>query len=244
MAADLEHPERVVGLHFFNPVAVMPLLEIVRAERTDEATLATAFAVGKALRKSSVLVKDAPAFVVNRVLTRFLGEIFAAVDAGTPPATADASLDPLGLPMRPLTLLQLVGPAVGYHVGEVLHEAFPDRFAVSDNMRRIAESGQPMLVDGALNPAVAATLAVGSSPLTAPEVREPALASLAQEIRLMLDEGVVAQAQDVDLCLILGAGWPFHLGGITPYLDRSGIAEKVTGQRFLRRGVASLPPTC
>src|SRR5262249_6809304 len=147
----------------------------------------------------------------------------------------------LGLPMRPLTLLQLVGPAIGYHVGATLHEAFPDRFAVSENMRRLAESGLPLLVDGALNPELAARLEVGSSPLTGEQVRERALTALAQEIRLMLDEGVVAQAQDIDLCLLLGAGWPFHLGGITPYLDRSGRAERVTGQRFLAKGVASLP---
>ncbi|GIG86825.1 3-hydroxyacyl-CoA dehydrogenase NAD-binding domain-containing protein [Plantactinospora endophytica] len=241
MAADLEHPERVVGFHFFNPVAVLPLLEIVRGERTDDATLATAFAVGKELRKSCVLVADAPAFVVNRLLTRFLGEIFAAVDAGTPPEVADAALDPLGLPMRPLALLQLVGPAVAYHVGGTLHAAFPDRFGVSANLRRIAESGQPLVVDGDVNPEVAALLEVGSAPLTAEEVRTRALDALAQEIRLMLDEGVVAEAQDIDLCMILGAGWPFHLGGVTPYLDRTGTSERVTGRRFLPRGAASLP---
>src|SRR5205085_7685209 len=117
MAADLEHPERVVGFHFFNPVAVLPLLEIVRGQRTDDATLATAFAVGKDLRKSCVLVSDAPAFVVNRLLTRFTSEIFAAIDAGTPLETVDTALDPLGLPMRPLALLQLVGPAIAQHVG-------------------------------------------------------------------------------------------------------------------------------
>jgi len=76
---------------------------------------------------------------------------------------------------------------------------------------------------------------------TRDEVRERALAALAQEIRLMLDEGVVAEAQDIDLCVLLGAGWPFHNGGITPYLDRTGISEKVTGARFLAPGVASLP---
>jgi 3-hydroxyacyl-CoA dehydrogenase/enoyl-CoA hydratase/carnithine racemase len=241
MAADLEHPERVVGLHFFNPVALMPLLEIVRAEKTDDATLATAFEVGKALRKSCVLVKDAPAFVVNRLLTRFQGAVFGAIEAGTPLAVADTALDPLGLPMRPLALLQLVGPAVAYHVGGVLHAAFPDRFTVSENMRRIAESGQPLLVDNAPNPAVADLLVVGDAPLSADQVREAALHSLAEEIRMMLDEGVVAEAQDIDLCLILGAGWPFHLGGITPYLDRSGVSERVTGRRFLLPGIASLP---
>jgi 3-hydroxyacyl-CoA dehydrogenase/enoyl-CoA hydratase/carnithine racemase len=241
MAAELEHPERVVGFHFFNPVAVMPLLEIIRGERTDDATLATAFAVGKELKKSCVLVKDAPAFVVNRLLTRFLGEIFAAVDEGTPFAVANEALDPLGLPMRPLPLLQLVGPAVAYHVGGVLHAAFPDRFAVSDNLRRVAESGKPFLVDDEVNPEVAALLEVGDQPSTAEQVRQRALEALAQEARLMLDEGVVAEAQDIDLCMILGGGWPFHLGGITPYLDRTGTSERVTGQRFLPRGVASLP---
>ena len=72
-------------------------------------------------------------------------------------------------------------------------------------------------------------------------MRERALAALAEEIRLMLDEGVVAEAQDIDLCLITGAGWPFHLGGITPYLDRTGVSEQVTGRRFLPPGVATLP---
>ncbi|MEU7797212.1 MULTISPECIES: 3-hydroxyacyl-CoA dehydrogenase NAD-binding domain-containing protein [Micromonospora] len=240
MAAELEHPERVVGFHFFNPVAVLPLLEIVRGERTDDATLATAFAVGKQLRKSSVLVKDAPAFVVNRLLTRFLGTVFAAVDQGTPLDVANSALDPLGLPMRPLALLQLVGPAVAYHVGGTLHEAFPDRFGVSENLKRIADSGQPIVVDDQINDEVAKLLVVGDEPLTAEQVRQNALDALAQEIRLMLDEGVVAEAQDIDLCMILGAGWPFHLGGVTPYLDRTGTSERVTGKRFLPRGVASL----
>ncbi|MFJ8577745.1 3-hydroxyacyl-CoA dehydrogenase NAD-binding domain-containing protein [Micromonospora sp. NPDC093277] len=240
MAADLEHPERVVGFHFFNPVAVLPLLEIVRGERTDDAALATAFAVGKQLKKSSVLVKDAPAFVVNRLLTRFLGTVFAAVDAGTPLDVADSALDSLGLPMRPLALLQLVGPAVAYHVGGTLHAAFPERFGVSENLRRIADSGQPIVVDDQINAEVAKLLVVGDQPLTAEQVRQNALEALAQEIRLMLDEGVVAEAQDIDLCMILGAGWPFHLGGVTPYLDRTGTAERVTGRRFLPPGAASL----
>lgn len=241
MAEGLEHPERVVGFHFFNPVAVLPLLEIVRGERTDDATLATAFTVGKQLKKSSVLVKDAPAFVVNRLLTRFLGTVFAAVDAGTPLEAANNALDPLGLPMRPLALLQLVGPAVAHHVGGILHAAFPDRYGVSENLRRIAESGKPIVVDDEINAEVADLLVVGDQPLTAEQVRQNALDALAQEIRLMLDEGVVAEAQDIDLCLILGAGWPFHLGGVTPYLDRTGTAERVTGRRFLPVGVASLP---
>jgi 3-hydroxyacyl-CoA dehydrogenase/enoyl-CoA hydratase/carnithine racemase len=242
-AADLKHPERVVGLHFFNPVAMMPLLEVVRAEQTDDATLATALAVGKALKKSCVLVKDAPAFVVNRLLTRFAGEVYAAVDAGTPLDVANEAFDPLGMPMRPLALLQMVGPAVAHHVGKTLHDAYPDRFGVSDNLARIVAAGKSGFTDaeGNPDPEVMALLKFGDSPLTAQEVLGRATAAVAQEVRIMLDEGVVAEPQDIDLCLIIGAGWPLHLGGITPYLDREGISEKVTGGRFLPRGVASVP---
>jgi 3-hydroxyacyl-CoA dehydrogenase/enoyl-CoA hydratase/carnithine racemase len=247
MAAKLRHPARVVGFHFFNPVAVLPLLEIVRGERTDDATLATAFAVGKQLKKSSVLVKDAPAFVVNRLLTRFLGEVVAAVDQGTPFEVADRALAPLGLPMSPLVLLQLVGPAVALHVAETMHAAFGDRFGVSENMRRFVEAGKTAVWtwdaqgNQAVDPEVADLWKLGDQPLTADEVRDRALTALASEIRLMLAEGVVAQAQDIDLCLLLGAGWPFWLGGITPYLDRTGVSERVNGALFLARGVASVP---
>jgi 3-hydroxyacyl-CoA dehydrogenase len=79
---------------------------------------------------------------------------------------------------------------------------------------------------------VAALIEQGDEVLTEQQVADRALAALAQEIRIMLDDGVVLEAQDVDLCLLLGAGWPFHLGGITPYLDREGISERVTGRRF------------
>jgi len=223
MAEDLAHPARVVGFHFFNPVDVMPLVEVVRAAKTDDAVLATAFAVGKQLRKSCVLVQDSPSFVVNRLLTRFTGEVLAAVDAGTPLSVADRALDPLGLPIRPLALLTLVGPAVALHVAETLHAAFPDRFRVSPNLARIVATGKPLTDrEGVVDPSVAAVLEVGDAPLTAEQVRDRALSALAQEVRLMLDEGVVAQPQDIDLCMILGAGWPLHLGGITPYLKRAG----------------------
>jgi 3-hydroxyacyl-CoA dehydrogenase/enoyl-CoA hydratase/carnithine racemase len=246
MASKLEHPERVVGFHFFNPVAVLPLLEIARAERTDDASLATAFAVGKTLRKSCVLVADRPAFIVNRLLTRFLGEVTRAVDEGTDFQVADKALEPLGLPMPPFVLLQLVGPAVALHVAETMHEAFPDRFGVSANLGRLVAAGKTGVYvwEGAtptVDPEVAELFQQGTSPLTEEEVRRRALDALAQEIRLMLDEGVVADVRDIDLAMLLGAGWPFHLGGVTPYLDREGVSERVTGARFLEPGVASLP---
>lgn len=246
MASQLAHPERVVGFHFFNPVAVMPLLEIVRAEQTNDETLATAFAVGKSLKKSCVLVSDAPAFVVNRLLTRFMGEVTKSVDEGTSFEVADNALEPLGLPMTPFVLMGLVGPAVAYHVSETMKQAFPDRFYVSENLGRLVEAKRTAIWSWdtgtqQIDPEVAELFVIGDSPLTAAEVRDRALEALAQEIRLMLDEGVVAEPQDIDLCMIMGAGWPFHLGGITPYLDRTGVSERVTGKRFLAPGVASVP---
>ncbi|MEW1866192.1 3-hydroxyacyl-CoA dehydrogenase NAD-binding domain-containing protein [Streptomyces sp. NPDC088194] len=246
MAAKLEHPERVVGFHFFNPVAVLPLLEIVRGEGTDDASLATAFAVAKKLKKTAVLVKDAPAFVVNRILTRFMGEIQNIIDEGTPVAVAEKAIEPLGLPMSPLVLLELVGPAIGLHVSETLHGAFPDRFTVSENLAAVVKAGKRgfyVYDSGApeLDPEVAALLKQGDSVLSEEQVRARVLDAVAQEIGLMLADGVVAEAQDVDLCLITGAGWPFHLGGITPYLDREGVSERVNGKPFLAPGVASVP---
>ncbi|MEW2219153.1 3-hydroxyacyl-CoA dehydrogenase NAD-binding domain-containing protein [Streptomyces sp. NPDC006990] len=244
MASQLKHPERVVGFHFFNPVAILPLLEIVRGEQTDDAALATAFGVAKKLKKTAVLVKDAPAFVVNRVLTRFLGEVLRSIDEGTPVETADRALAPLGLPMSPIQLLELVGPAVAHHVAGTLHAAFPDRFAVSENLGRVVEAGKRNLyVPGTqeMDPEVAGLFQVGDTVLTEEQVRERALDAIAEEIRLMLDEDVVAEAQDIDLCLITGAGWPFHLGGVTPYLDREGVSERAAGRRFLAPGLASIP---
>ncbi|MET0695637.1 MAG: 3-hydroxyacyl-CoA dehydrogenase NAD-binding domain-containing protein [Propionibacteriaceae bacterium] len=247
MADGLKHPRRVVGFHFFNPVAVLPLLEVVRGELTDNVSLATALNVAKTLKKNAVLVKDAPAFVVNRLLTRLMGEVLQAVDEGTPIKVADSALRPLGLPMSPLVLLQLVGPAIGLHVAETLHGAFGDRFAVSPNLQALVAAKRPGVYDWTpegkpyVSEETQSLFTVGDRPSTAEEVRVRAMSAVAEEIGLMLRQGVVEAPMDIDLCMILGAGWPFHLGGITPYLDREGISTKVIGQTFLPAGVASVP---
>jgi 3-hydroxyacyl-CoA dehydrogenase/enoyl-CoA hydratase/carnithine racemase len=257
MASGLAHPERVVGFHFFNPVAVLPLLEVVRADRTDEATLATAFAVGRRLKKSCVLVSDAPGFVFNRLISRALGEVLAAIDAGTPVAVADASVAALGMPLSPTELVGLVGPAVALHTGESLQRAFPDRFAVSATLRALAESTPGAVSAPSTDPARRSDRSVDPDPdddaspdsegadqdvrAQAAAILDRARRALAEEIRIMLDDGVVAAPEDVDLCLLLGGGWAFWNGGITPYLDRTGVSEAVTGRRFLAPGVASVP---
>ncbi len=247
MAADLAHPERVVGFHFFNPVAVMPLLEIVKGDHTDDTTLATAFATGRALGKTTILVKDSPSFIVNRLLGRFMSDIARIVDAGTPITVADQGFAGVA-PMPPFVLLGLVGPAIALHNGETLSAAFPERFYVSENLRRVVNAKKASFYtfgpEGIVpDPSVLELYETPQNPvvLTAEQVREKVLAGLAEESRIMLDDGIAIAAQDIDLAMITGAGFQFWNGGLTPLLDRAGVAEKVTGARFLPPGVASLP---
>ncbi|MGB3771665.1 MAG: 3-hydroxyacyl-CoA dehydrogenase NAD-binding domain-containing protein [Rhodococcus sp. (in: high G+C Gram-positive bacteria)] len=246
MAADLKHPERVVGFHFFNPVAVLPLLEIIRGDKTDDATLATAFATAKSLRKSAVLIADKPGFVFNRLLTRALGEVMNAIDEGTEFDVADNAISELGMPMSPLTLLSLVGPAVALHTGETMAEYYPERFHDSPGLQAMVANKKSAVwtydADGAktVDPEVADLWPQGDSPSTSEQVLDRTRKAFAEEIDIMLTEGVVAAAQDIDLCLILGGGFGFWNGGITPYLDRTGTSEAVTGHRFLDKGVASV----
>ena len=247
MAEGLTNPERVVGFHFFNPVAVMPLLEVARTSKTDDATTATAINVGKELKKTMVIVKDAPAFVVNRLLTRFMGEVTDAIDEGTPYDVADAAMRPLGFPMSSLELLGLVGPGVALHVAETLNKNLGPRYKISPTMQRFVKEGVKTFYikddkgGSQVNPAALALLEKGSAPSTDDQVRERALKALALEAKMMLDEGVVATPAEIDICMLLGSGWPMHLGGILPYLDREGISEAVCGSRFHPAGVASLP---
>lgn len=225
MAEDLSHPERVVGMHFFNPVAVLPLVELVRAAETDDATLATAWEIAKQLRKRPVLVKDAPAFVVNRVLTRMTTVLMDALEHGNTVEETDEAALRLGLPMAPSVLLQMVGPRVANHVLETLHEAYPDRFALSPTLAALAEGNDEIVV-------------VGERGRTVEELTDAVLEAIADEVARMLEEGVVAGAKDIDTALILGAGWPFFLGGITKFLDQTGVSERVAGRPLAEVGGA------
>ena len=218
MSSELAHPERVVGMHFFNPVAVLPLVELVRTPRTDDASLATAWAVTKKLRKTGVLVRDAPAFVVNRLLGRQGSVVTGALDHGNTVEEADEAVLRLGLPMAPSVLLQLVGPKVANHVRHTLHEAWPDRYPLSATLESLAEGGEPVVVEHA--------------PRSVDELHNEVLEALADEARHILEEGVVPEAADIDTCLILGAGFPFWLGGITKHLDQTGVSERVVGRRL------------
>jgi 3-hydroxyacyl-CoA dehydrogenase len=214
MAEGLEHPERVVGLHFFNPVALLPLVELVRAPRTDDATLATANELATKLRKRPVLVADAPAFVVNRILARLLSVVLGALERGNSVAEADEAILRLGLPMAPSVLLQMVGPRVAEHVLETLHDAYPERFPLSQTLANYAAGSEEIVV-------------AEHDPLSKEQILEAALAAIAEEIDHVLAESVVPSAEDVDTALLLGAGFPFWLGGITKHLEAMGISARM-----------------
>jgi 3-hydroxyacyl-CoA dehydrogenase len=218
MAAGLRRPERVAGMHFFNPVAVMPLLEVVRGEETSEEALATVWSIGEKLRKRPILVEDAPGFVVNRVLTRMTRVIMEAIEHGAPVEEVDEAVMSLGMPMAPSVLLQMVGPRVANHVLERMHDAFPDRFPLSPALESIAAGGDPVVLEDA--------------PRSRDQIVEDILEAVADEIHRLLEEGVVREAADVDIALLLGAGWPFFLGGITKHLDQIGLSERLFGHTF------------
>ncbi|MBG6238146.1 3-hydroxyacyl-CoA dehydrogenase/enoyl-CoA hydratase/carnithine racemase [Mycetocola sp. CAN_C7] len=237
IGAKLAHPERLVGFHFFNPVAVMPLIEVVKTPHTTVETLATAMATAAKLRKNAVITRDTPGFVVNRVLAKVLGEAMFAVDSGTPFAVVDEALAPLGLPMPPSQLLDLVGLKVGAHVLDTHHTAFPDRFYRSENLHKLAEYGSLLDKDSkgrvkGFDKGALKIVAGGEDPLTADAILRRLEDGLADEIHRMLDDAVVEAAEDIDLCMILGAGWPFHMGGVTPYLDRVGASRRAFGGTF------------
>ncbi len=217
MTARLEHPERAIGMHFFNPVAVLPLVEIVRTPHTDDVTVATAWAVTQKLGKRGVLVEDAPAFVVNRLLTRQSSVLMQALESGSTFDETDEAALRLGLPMPPSALLAMVGPKVANHVLHTLNRAFPDRFPLSPTLDALAQGEFPELEPSEDRPSI-------------DELTTRILDALADECRHLLDEGVVPSAAEIDACLILGAGFPFFRGGITKHLDQAGVSERVTGR--------------
>ena len=236
IAQVLKKPERMVGIHFFNPVAVMPLVEVVRAEKSSDPALATAVSVVHKLRKTAIVTADTTGFVVNRILAKLLGEAMHAVEIGTPYEVVVEAVSPLGLPMGPFELLELVGLQVGAHVLDTHHNAFPDRFFESQALHtlvkvgRIYDRNSSKKITG-VSPEAKAL--IGSGPgYTAEELRDRVHDGLADEIWRMLEEGVVEGPEDIDVGMILGAGWPFHMGGVTPYLDRTGASEKARGKTF------------
>jgi 3-hydroxyacyl-CoA dehydrogenase/enoyl-CoA hydratase/3-hydroxybutyryl-CoA epimerase len=222
LAGVISHPERLVGLHFFNPVHRMPLVEVVRTTTTSDETLATAVAFVRSLGKSPVVVRDSPGFLVNRILMPYLVEAAKIFERGGDPKAIDDAMLDFGMPMGPLRLLDEVGLDVSAHVARTLAEAYPDRMGVPDLLRKLIEQGQLGRKSGAgfyvydrhetsPNPAALA-LRTGHEP-TPHDVAAQLAHAMSREARLCLNEGIAETADDIDLAMVLGTGYAPFRGG-------------------------------
>ncbi|MBC3763728.1 enoyl-CoA hydratase/isomerase family protein [Quadrisphaera sp. RL12-1S] len=228
MAEVLDHPERAVGLHFFNPVAVLPLVEVVSAPKTSTEAAERTLSLANRLGKIAVVSADEPGFIVNRLLSRWLGDALALVDAGEDPEAVNGALRVDGLPMTPFQLIAHIGPAVQLHILQSLQDAFPERFTTSSSLHDLVERGLAGYdADGA-----AEVLPHRTGTATPAALRRSLLRGLADELDRLLAEGVAKDVDDVDAAMLLGAGFPPHQGGLSGLLDTSGASAVVRGSTF------------
>ncbi|MCP4350041.1 MAG: 3-hydroxyacyl-CoA dehydrogenase [Desulfobacterales bacterium] len=238
MAEKLKDPSRVVGFHFFNPIAILPLIEVISADKTSDVALATAFDIAKRIKKTPVLVKNASGFLVNRILLAMTDAVLKCVDEGAEFAQVDEAVVDIGFPMPPFALAALVGPAIMLHVQETLNAAWPDRFPICEGLKNMVAKKKANIYTFTdkgtieVDPEVLEVWPQGSKKFTDQEIRDRVLERVAQEIDIMLKEGIVASPKDVDTGMIMGAGWPFFMGGITLHLDQKGYSDKVVGKKF------------
>ena len=255
LADKAAHPERVVGLHFFNPVHRMPLVEIIRTDASSETAVAAAFGFTTDMGKTPVLVADRPGFLVNRLLAPYLNEAGFLLSEGADVESLDGALLEFGMPMGPCRLLDEIGFDVAEHVAHEMVQAFGERMLPSDvvsALRREGKlgrknergfysyaAGREKGVDRELRKILAAR-AEGTSP-SAAEIRQRCLYILVNEAAHALAEGVVATAADVDLAMVLGTGFPPFRGGLLRWADTEGLAviaealagfEERVGPRF------------
>lgn len=222
LADVVSHPDRLFGLHFFNPVHRMPLVEVVRAEQTSDQTIASAFALVRGLGKTPVLVKDSPGFLVNRILLPYLVEAGLMFQNGGDPQEIDKAMLDFGMPMGPLRLIDEVGLDVALHVARTLAEAFPDRMTVPAILEAMVEKKLLGKKNGAgfyryhgkhpsPNPtALALRPGLSSAVYGLPKRLAD---KMSEEAALCLEEGIATSADDIDLAMILGTGYPPFRGG-------------------------------
>ncbi len=222
LAEAISHPERLVGLHFFNPVHRMQLVEVVRAAATSDQTLATAVAFVRSIGKLPVVVRDSPGFLVNRILMPYLVEAAELFERGGDPNAIDAAMLDFGMPMGPLRLLDEVGLDVAIHVARTLAEAYPDRMGVPGLLEKLVAAGHTGRKSKSgfyiydrdrtrLNPAAVA-LRKGTEPAP-PDTAARLARAMTREARLCLDEHVAESADDIDLAMVLGTGYAPFRGG-------------------------------
>ena len=250
MAKGLQHPERVVGMHFFNPATRMPLVEVIRAEHTDPAALETVLALTRRLKKTPVLVADTPGFLVNRILMPYLAEAVGFVERGQSIPVIDKALRDFGMPMGPLELIDEIGVDIARKVAHVLLDAFGDRIpslALIDRMASEGSLGKKSSLGfyryergrrTGPNPALA-SLATSREAVPNAEIADRMVDAMVNEAALALDDRVVGSPADVDLSMILGTGFPPFRGGLLRHADTVGVGTIV--ERLARRQQAGAP---
>ena len=230
---------RIAGMHFFNPVHRMPLVEVIRGARSSDETVATIFDLAKKLGKTPIVVKDTPGFLVNRILGPYLSEGVRVVRDGCRIEDVDAALTEFGMPVGPIALLDDVGLDVAVKAGEVLHAAFPDRMASAGHEALVA-SGRLGRKSGAgfydydgskrSGPSKAAYAALGvqpsdHAPLSREEIVDRLVLLMVNEAAYALEDGVVPRPEKLDLAMIFGTGFPPFRGGLLKYADTRGMGE-------------------
>lgn len=256
LARGLGRPERFLGMHFFQPVHRMPLVEIVRGPRTDGSAVAAAYALALAMGKLPVVVGDSPGFLVNRILGPYLNEAGHLLGEGASIEAVDRAATAFGMPMGPLRLIDEVGIEVAARAGENLRAAHGERLAQAGALTRLGAAGRTGRRGGRgfyrygrggeARPDPGAYEAIGraggAGPGPPPRVlRARLLLPMVNEAARALSEGVTASARDLDLAMITGAGFPAFRGGLLRHADRAGLPavvrrlldlERSSGPRF------------
>ena len=237
----LERPERFAGMHFFNPVHRMPLVEVIRGEDSSDEAVATVFALARKLDKTPIIVKDGPGFVVNRVLTPYLNEAGYLLAEGGSIAEIDAALVAFGMPMGPLRLLDEVGLDIARHAGQTMHEAFGDRLAPSralkalegtDRLGRknglgfyVYEDGRERHPDPTIYEELGAIPGAERQQIPERVIQDRCILPMVNEAARILEEGIARSPGDIDLAMITGTGFPPFRGGLLRYADDVGLRE-------------------
>jgi 3-hydroxyacyl-CoA dehydrogenase/enoyl-CoA hydratase/3-hydroxybutyryl-CoA epimerase len=250
IAEGASRPERIVGLHFFNPVDRMPLVEVVRGPRSAEWATATAYRLALDLGKTPVLVPDGPGFLVNRLLAFYLGEALDLLGEGAEIERVDEILSGFGMPMGPFELLDQIGLDVAHKVTHVMAEAFGDRLPSQVTLGRLVEEGRlgkkvkagfyDYQGDRIRGASPAARRAAGNpAPRSHPEsdVLDRLVLPMINEAARILDASDL-RPQDVDLALVMGTGFPPFRGGLLRWADRRGVGEIVPRLEVLAGQVA------
>lgn len=231
LASQISTPERLVGIHFFNPVPRMKLVEIVRTKSTSDATLATAVRFIQSIGKLPVVVEDSPGFVVNRILLPYLvraGELFSD---GHAPDVIDKAMVDFGMPMGPLRLLDEIGLDVALHVAQTLSTAFPDRMHIPKILTELTGKGMfgkksnegfYLYKKGTQtpNPAILPAVSPESSPL---KIQDELVKLMSEEAERCLDEAVANSASDIDFAMVMGTGYAPFRGGPLRHADSSNL---------------------